>query len=161
MPRDTRSRPPARRQRGIQATISRVNVYNVGTMVEQTVAQGVAPVFRQATVIDRLGNRASMLEVGLEPAERSFLADLLTSAGLKAVTKNPARRLFYRDLSRRLISGASRRAPCYYQREGVLLSPQGELSHCSISTEPIGNVRRQSATICTFRPPPRRRASAS
>lgn len=128
-----------------QGTISAANVYNLGAMLDRADDQGATPVFRQATVIERLANRESMASVSLTPAHKSFFADFLRSKRLAEATSNPARRLFYQDLSRRLVTGARRKAPCYFQREGLVLAANGDLFHCSISSDAIGNALKESA----------------
>lgn len=129
----------------LQATVSSANVYDTGRLLRFARAGGQPIVFRLATVIERLSNRESMADVALDASGRSFFADFLDSEDLARATSNPARRLFYRDLVRRLTRGGSRRAPCYFQSEGVLLDPHGMLYHCSISTEPLGNALEHSA----------------
>lgn len=129
----------------LQATVSRSNVYGTGHLLRFARAGGQQIVFRLATVIERLSNRESMADIALDAGGRSFFADFLESEDLARATANPARRLLYRDLVRRLTRGGPRRAPCYFQSEGVLLDPHGMLYYCSISTEPLGNALEHSA----------------
>ena len=127
-----------------QATISKPNLYGVGNILETTSGFDAEVDFRLATEIHRLDNIDSMKKVTLQSGEKSFFADFLASPSLMRSTKSPARRLFYRDLSKRLIKKSTRMAPCYYQREGILLTPHGDLYHCSISKNLLGNVREIS-----------------
>lgn len=134
----------------LQATVSAPNVFHVGRLLRYAREQGDAIQFRVATIIERLDNRSSMGGVALEPGEASFFADFLAAPGLLAATGNPARRLFYADLARRLSAAGPRRAPCYFQSEGVLLGPKGDLHHCSIGPEALGNLRQASAQELYF-----------
>jgi MoaA/NifB/PqqE/SkfB family radical SAM enzyme/polysaccharide pyruvyl transferase WcaK-like protein len=134
----------------LQATVCAPNVYGVGRILQYANDQATPVVFRQATAIERLRNRESIQSVSLGPGEASYLADWLGSSWLHGSTRSPARRLFYRDLSRRLARGGPRRAPCHFQGEGVLLDPHGELYYCSISTTSLGNALRTSARELYF-----------
>lgn len=133
-----------------QTTVSRPNVFGVGRVLHFAETMGAEVDFRAATDIARLKNKISMREVALLPAERSFFADFLTSSNVLRATPSPARRLFYQNLARQLTRGAPRRAPCFYQREGVLLDPHGNLFHCSISEEVLGNTLQTSAAEIYF-----------
>ncbi len=134
-----------------QTTVSHDNVYHTPRVLHHVSNKTEADViFRQATVIERLDNRETLTKVDLDDRRRSFFADFLRSDALRRFTHNPARRLFYGDLAHRTITGDPRRAPCYFQREGVVLDQHGNLYHCSISTEPIGNAREQSAEKLYF-----------
>lgn len=129
----------------LQATVSRDNVYSVHALLRYAVDRGSDVLFRRATTIERLDNRESVRDVALDESEDSFFADFLRSQPLHDATANPARRLFYRDLAERLETGRERRAPCYYQHEGLVLDEHANLYHCSISTEPIGNALEEDA----------------
>ena len=125
----------------LQCTVSRLNVYHVGETLEYARRKGLDVVFRVATEIARLENLSSVSKVVLSEDERSFFADFLVSDKLLAVTRNPARRLFYRDLATRLETGASRGAPCSFQRRGAMLSATGDIYQCSVAQEPLGSLR--------------------
>jgi len=134
----------------LQATISRDNVYHVNALLAYAEDADAELIFRQATRIERLDNAQSVEQVALDDSESSFFADFLASARLRGATGNPARRLFYRDLSHRLRTGAPRTAPCHFQNEGVVLDEAGDLYHCSISTQQIGNARVDDAEALYF-----------
>lgn len=127
-----------------QSTISKPNLYGMTNTLGTTLTMGTEVDFRLATEIHRLENSVSMKKITLEQNEKSFLADFLASRSLLQNTKSPARRLFYRDLSNRLVNNSVRKAPCYYQHEGVLLTPHGDLYHCSISRVSLGNIKDAS-----------------
>jgi polysaccharide pyruvyl transferase WcaK-like protein len=129
----------------LQTTVCATNLYGAGRVLQYANDQKIPVIFRQATVIERLRNHESVQSVRLASGEVSYLADLLNSKWLHDSTRSPARRLFYRDLARRLVRGGPRKAPCHFQGEGVLLDPRGELFHCSISTTSVGNALRESA----------------
>jgi polysaccharide pyruvyl transferase WcaK-like protein/MoaA/NifB/PqqE/SkfB family radical SAM enzyme len=124
-----------------QSTISKNNVYNLNSLLDNAWDVLDSEIdFRVATEIERLNNHHSVREVELDENQRSFFADFLDSKRLADTTPSPARRLFYKDLAHRLRTNNPRSAPCFYQNEGVLLSAHGDLYHCSISSEAIGNV---------------------
>jgi len=129
----------------LQSTITAPNLYGIGRTLAWAMARDLDVVFRQGTVITRLDNRDSVQSVSLAEDQRSFLADFLRSERLNSFTKSPARRLFYADLSERLISGRVRNAPCIFQNEGVVLAANGDMFHCSISEEAFGNARGRGA----------------
>lgn len=124
-----------------QCTVSTANVYNMPSMLHVMQQRDADVIFRLATIVPRLSNEHVIPQVALNNKEKSYFADFLTSSKLLSSTQNPSRRLFYRDLGRRL-SGSQkvRGAPCYYQREALLLTAHGDMYHCSISTEKVGNV---------------------
>lgn len=134
----------------LQATISHDNVYHVNALLAYAEDVDAELIFRQATRIERLDNAESVEQVALDHGESSFFADFLASARLRGATGNPARRLFYRDLSHRLCTGAPRAAPCHFQNEGVVLDEAGDLYHCSISTQRIGNALADDADELYF-----------
>jgi polysaccharide pyruvyl transferase WcaK-like protein/MoaA/NifB/PqqE/SkfB family radical SAM enzyme len=135
-----------------QCTISSANVHAAGRLLEHAEPHRVEVVFRKATSIPRLDNAVSAREVELQADEASFLADFLLSREVHAATRSLSRRLFYRDLAHRLVTGAPRRAPCHFQAEGVLLDAHGNLFQCSIADEPIGNALTTSAHALYFSP---------
>lgn len=131
-------------------TVSAPNVFAAGELLELARARGAEVIFRQATEIARLSNRQSMAAVTLDRDERSFLADFLSSKDVLRATRSPARRLFYRDLARRLVDGTARAAPCHFQREGVVLDARGRLFQCSLAQAPLGSAAAQSAAAVYF-----------
>lgn len=135
----------------IQCTVSTANVHNMPSMLHAMQQQDTDVIFRLATIVPRLSNEHVIPQVALNDEEKSYFADFLTSSKLLSSTQNPSRRLFYRDLGRRLSGNQKiRNAPCYYQREALLLTAHGDMYHCSISTEKIGNVIETSAEELYF-----------
>jgi len=133
-----------------QTTVSRPNIYGTPYVSYMMKKLGTKAEFRIATNVARLNNIESMKNVGLNTPEKSFFADFLISPLVLRDTPSPARRLFYRDLAKRLTQGLPRSAPCSYQREGVLLNAHGDLFHCSISTVLLGNALINSACELYF-----------
>lgn len=127
----------------LQCTVSRPNVYYVTETLEYALRKELEIIFRVATDIARLENLVSMPKVALSSDEKSFFADFLLSEKLMSATQNPARRLFYRDLANRLETGHPRRAPCSFQRRGVMISATGEVYQCSIAHESMGSLREE------------------
>lgn len=129
-----------------QSTISRENIYDIGRILDEIDSLHERLDFRLATEIRRLENQESMKRVALRAKERSFFADFLVSKLLLSATSSPARRLFYRSLAWMLIHGGSRRAPCHYQREGILIDAHGKLFQCSITQQSMGSALDTSPT---------------
>ena len=128
----------------LQSTISKHNVYGVNEILHYAKSNNIDIVFRKATEIERLYNNKITNEFFTSNPENSFFADFLQSDSLVNKTTNPARRLFYKDLSGRLVNGQSRSAPCHFQYNGVLISAHGDMSHCSIDNVVLGNCRDNS-----------------
>lgn len=124
----------------LQCTVSSSNVYSVESVRFLAEEYGVDIVYRVATTIARLENEEKITQIALSDNQKSFFADFLTSPATLNQTKMPGRRLFYHDLAERLIGGGTRRSPCYFQYEGVMLTAAGELYNCSISSTSLGNV---------------------
>lgn len=129
----------------LQTTLTSPNAFGATRTLEWARKRKLDIVFRQGTDITRLYNKDSIREVGLSEDARSFLADFIESKRLDEVTSSPARRLFYKDLANRLITGAPRKSPCIFQSEGIVMSAHGDMYHCSISEESIGNALADSA----------------
>lgn len=136
----------------VQTTLTAPNAFGATRTLEWARKRKLDIVFRQGTKITRLYNKESINEVGLSEDARSFLADFIESNRLDEVTTSPARRLFYKDLATRLVTGAPRKAPCIFQSEGIVLSAHGDMFHCSISEESIGNALTESAYAQYFSP---------
>lgn len=129
----------------VQTTLTTPNAFSATRTLEWAKKRELDIVFRQGTSITRLYNTNSLNEVILSDDARSFLADFIESNQLERVTSSPARRLFYKDLAKRLVTGAPRKAPCIFQSEGLVLSAHGDMYHCSISEESIGNALTEAA----------------
>lgn len=128
----------------IQSTISKHNIYGVNEILHYAKQKDIDVVFRKATTIERLYNKDITDEFYTANPENSFFADFLRSESVKSITQNPARKLFYKDLSKRLITNSDRNAPCHFQNNGVLISAHGEMFHCSIDNKMLGDCRKES-----------------
>lgn len=128
----------------IQSTISKHNIYGVNEILHYAKKNHIDVVFRKATTIERLYNKNITDDFFTANPENSFFADFLRSESVKNITKNPARKLFYKDLSKRLITQSNRQAPCHFQNNGVLISAHGEMFHCSIDNKALGDCRKES-----------------
>lgn len=126
-----------------QCTVSRENLYGLSELNEYSQENNLDIIYRLATTIERLDNSTTIDAVALNAKEKSFFADFLSHSGVIEGTKNPARRLFYRQLVETLRSGRERKAPCYFQNEAVLLAANGLMYQCSIVEEAIGNALNQ------------------
>ena len=129
----------------LQCTVSNLNVYSVGNVLNFAKDIGVDCVFRLATIIERLDNKDCMGEISLNNHQRSFFADFLESSDVIFAARSLGRRLLYHDLSNRLKQGLDRKAPCYFQNQGVFLSPCGDLFHCSMCSSRICNALKSDS----------------
>lgn len=128
----------------IQSTISNQNIFGVNEIVHFAKQNKLDIVFRKATSIERLYNNEIISEFFTNNHENSFFSDFISSSEVNSITKNPNRRLFYKDLSSRLIKKGDRKAPCHFQNNGVLISAHGDMYHCSIDTKKLGNCLEKS-----------------
>ncbi|GAB3264845.1 hypothetical protein GCM10027347_32210 [Larkinella harenae] len=96
-------------------------------------------IVRRSVEVARLDNKETINKLGSYERLDSVMSDFLSYSDLKQSTLNPARRLFYKDLANRLANNTERKAPCYYKNEGIVVSASGDLFHCSISYQSIGN----------------------
>ena len=120
-----------------QTTVSRDNVYNIVKIREFAITNGFESIFRVATEISRLYNENLQDKIALSNKQKSFFADFLRSERTIYACNSVGRRLFYSDLSERLITGKDRVAPCSFQSTGLFLSPVGKIYNCSISDNPL------------------------
>lgn len=134
----------------LQCTVSKHNIFGVNEVLSFAKENDIDLIFRKATEIKRLYNKKILDEFVTVSQENSFLSDFVISEELMSATSNPSRRLFYRDLSKRLVKKTDRKAPCHFQNNGVLLSAHGELFHCSIDEKPLGNALEESAEKIYF-----------
>ncbi|KPM30954.1 Putative Fe-S oxidoreductase [Croceitalea dokdonensis DOKDO 023] len=125
----------------IQCTVSKHNVFGVNEVLHFAKSNNLEYIFRRATSINRLYNHEITNEFFNSNQDDSFFADFVTSTSVTHTTENPGRRLFYKDLAKRLTVGGNRKAPCHFQYNGVLISAHGEMYHCSIDEEPLGDCR--------------------
>ena len=120
-----------------QTTVSRDNLYNIVKVREFAITNGFESIFRVATEIPRLYNENLQEKIALNNKQKSFFSDFLRSERTIYACNSVGRRLFYSDLSERLITGKDRKAPCSFQSTGLFLSPVGEVYNCSISDNPL------------------------
>lgn len=125
----------------LQCTVSKHNVFGVNEVLHFARTNNIELIFRKATSINRLYNSNITEEFFTSNPEDSFFSDFLRSDILLKETKNPGRRLIYKEIAQRLTEGTNRKAPCHFQNNGVLISAHGEMFHCSIDEKPLGNCR--------------------
>jgi len=125
----------------LQSTISSINLYNIGRTLHFAKSKNIEIVYRVATKIRRLNNQDFIEDIALNNDEKSYFSDFILSKSVMENTESPARRLFYKDLANRLeLKQEYRKAPCYFQEEGVLLTSHRELYQCSISDKKICTI---------------------
>ena len=95
------------------------NVYNIVKVREFAIKNGFESIFRIATEISRLYNENIQENIALNFKQKSFFADFLRSERTINACHSVGRRLFYADLSKRLITGKDRVAPCSFQSTGL------------------------------------------
>lgn len=120
-----------------QCTISPLNAFSVVFVREFAIKNEFEIVFRVATEIARLSNSNLVDSIALSSQQRSFFADFLVSERTMRATKSLSRRLFYTDLSRRLLNGGTRKAPCAFQNNGYFISPSLQVYNCSRADLPL------------------------
>jgi len=125
----------------IQCTVSKHNIFGVNEVLHFAKINNIEYIFRKATSINRLYNQEITNEFFNSNQEDSFLADFIESDSVSKTTLNPNRRLFYKDLAKRLTTGDKRKSPCHFQYNGVLISAHGEMYHCSIDEKSLGDCR--------------------
>ncbi|WP_341226040.1 polysaccharide pyruvyl transferase family protein [uncultured Arcticibacterium sp.] len=137
------------KQNGIQAqiqhTVTPVNFNGLNSSLKSIKGLSNDFVLRRSVEVARLDNKNTIKELGAYDRLNSVFSDFILNSKLLSLTANPARRLFYKDLAKRLSRGSSRKAPCYYQNEGLVVTATGELYHCSISENSIGNALSEDA----------------
>lgn len=134
----------------IQCTVSKHNVFGINEVLHFAEVNDIELIFRKATSINRLYTKDIKDKFFTTDQGDSFLSDFLKSDRLIHHTDNPTRRLFYKDLATRLITGSERNAPCHFQNNGVLISAHGEMFHCSIDEMPLGDCRTQKPVDIYF-----------
>ena len=116
----------------LHTTVNRYNVYQLPGILDFAIETHSPIIFRLASPISRLSNGTLIPKIELNDAELSFFCDFLVSQALHAHTSSPARKLFYRKLHDQLLSKTKKRiANCYFKAEGIVLSSDGAISHCS------------------------------
>jgi MoaA/NifB/PqqE/SkfB family radical SAM enzyme len=135
----------------IQSTIITQNIFHLPRLEKYLSDNQINDsIFRLGVEVPRLDNQSSIIDVQLSEDQKSFFADYISSKIESDPEVKPARRLFYSDLNIRLIDQSSRLAPCFFQNEGILITALGDMYHCSISTEKIGNVNHVSPSSLYF-----------
>lgn len=125
----------------LQCTLSSLNAYGPIGVLQLAKEMGVDAIFRVATEIERLDNTAKVSDFDLTVDQKSYLADFFSSDDLLHFTDNPARRLYYREISNWLIDGGKRTFPCHYKTKGALITSQGGVYACSVSGYALGDFR--------------------
>jgi len=128
----------------IQSTISSLNVFGVGHIRYFAEKNGLDVIFRVATEIERLENKSSVNNVMMNFNQKSYLADFLKDDRTKYSAKSISRRLYYKRMSDWLIFGGERNMPCYFQKQGLLISSKGDAYMCSVVEDKLGNILSES-----------------
>lgn len=133
----------------IQCTVSSANIYNVVKVREFAILNQIDVIFAVATNIARLTNNNVIEEISLNQNEKSFLADFLSSKRTILATRSLGRRLFYKELSKRLITNEIRKAPCPFKYNGLFVAPNSKIYSCSRSNTEfdISNIDNIKAEI--------------
>lgn len=134
----------------LHATIDKYNVYHINRILNFAQKLNADIIFRLASEIHRLENKAQLEEVALDDKQKSFLCDFLQSESLLNYTKSPGRKLFYRHLVRQVLGDGSRTAPCYFKHEGVVLASDGTLSFCSRFKKDFGTIYNNNELLSVY-----------
>jgi len=133
----------------IGATLSPYNVNEAFDLWHFCVREGIPTDFRIATVIERLGNRNLKKAMSLNGRDEYTVAELFEN--LAHHTATPVeRRFFYLSLRRSLTENVPRFAICRFKEEGAFLNEQGDLHHCAVYGQAVGNMRDVSGERLMF-----------
>lgn len=124
----------------LQCTVSKSNLFSTSEVLSKAQELGVDCIFRVATTIERLYNKGVVQRVELSADEKSFLADFFLSDFLHDNTKSVSRGIYYEEMAKNLTGRKGRNMPCYFQKEGVLLSSKGEIAPCSVTGKVIADL---------------------
>lgn len=134
----------------LQCTVSNINAYAVIDVLLYAIDKKVDVIFRLATEIERLSNQALTKDYQLDIDQKSYLSDFFGSEFLYDNTKSIARKLYYKKISDWLITGGNRSFPCYFQKEGVLITAKGDVYNCSVSGTKLGSIIASDSTDRAF-----------
>lgn len=124
----------------IHSTINRHNLYHINAILHYAKSTQSDIIFRLASEISRLQNKEQLEKIALSPKQISFFCDFISGKAVRNITKSPGRRLYYKYLSRQLLLEHPRKAPCYFKKEGIVLSSDGNMFHCSRFGQPFAEL---------------------
>ncbi|WP_029904694.1 polysaccharide pyruvyl transferase family protein [Prevotella sp. 10(H)] len=124
----------------IHTTINRYNVYHVNAILGYAKSKNADIIFRLASEISRLSNKRVIERISLDKKQISFFCDFINSESLLNYTRSIGRKLYYKHLANQLLKTGKRSAPCYFQKEGVVLSSDKNLFYCSRFETPFSEI---------------------
>lgn len=115
----------------IHTTVNRQNVYQLPGILHFAKRNESQIIFRLASTISRLNNNSLQSDFAVDESQLSFFCDFISSSEVRKIS-SLSRRLYYRSLCKQLLSNSKERvANCYFKQQGVVLSSDGKISHCS------------------------------
>ncbi|MCM1140040.1 MAG: polysaccharide pyruvyl transferase family protein [Muribaculum sp.] len=134
----------------IHTTVNRNNVYELPAILHFAKRNDSQIIFRLASTISRLHNTSLIPNLELDEAQISFFCDFINSPAVRSISST-SRRLFYKSLSKQLLSTTKERiANCYFKQQGVVLASDGTVSHCSRFSNGKNILDLSENEVCGF-----------
>jgi len=128
----------------IGPTISGLNVYHMGEMVEFSKKYDVDIAFQIAALSETYYNNADLKDnIAFTPEALVFLRKFLKeqTAQSPLLSETP----FYYEKALEMLEGGRRAIPCPYQDQGLVMDPTGDVYYC-INSRSIGNLHERTAS---------------
>jgi MoaA/NifB/PqqE/SkfB family radical SAM enzyme len=138
-------------QFGIASTIFATNMPDAENILSWARSKGLDVVFNMLRFTDAMLHNKSLEEkIGFGDREEAFMRQFfLDRVQEESVLSGQAfMYLHYADM---IANGYHRTMPCPFQRQGLLLNPNGDLHYCE-NSEKLGNVLEESAETLYFKP---------
>jgi len=121
----------------LQYTISDMNAYSMQMALDYAKSKNTEIIFRIATRIERLYNEDRSV-VFVSEEQKSFIADFFSSSQLIGQTRSLSRKLYYHEMQSWLTGKTEQRSmPCYFKKQGLLLTSKLAVYPCSVANKPI------------------------
>lgn len=128
---------------GAGMTITPINCYYVDDVFEYCVKNNIKKYkFRIGVDIKRIFNDGYEKNNTFSENQLFHLKNFFQKLTMLPGTKN---NIFYKSLFGQLAYGKKRLAGCGWQKRGVTLGPNGEISYCSVKSPILGNAQKKSA----------------
>ncbi|HXH06079.1 MAG TPA: radical SAM protein [Vicinamibacterales bacterium] len=137
-------------QFGLAATIFGRNLQEAEKILAWARARGLDIVFNMLRFTDNmLNNRELEKTIRLRDAEEQFMREFFL-ARVREESVLSGQTFMYLHYADMIANGYHRTMPCPFQRQGLLLNPNGDLFYCENSNR-IGNVLDEPAEALYFR----------
>ena len=85
----------------------------------------------------------------LDAEQKTHFSEFIGSL-VRHYEKNEIQRIFYKSLMAQLNDGASRRAGCAWQHQGVTLTSRGEIAYCAVQSKSLGSALTEDSEKLYF-----------